>query len=79
MAKVSGTANMCCHVVEWWYDIDDAPQTPELLGRLAEEAEARAKSQIIEGVRSGDLCCCIPSEDRRTEDEFFGSWAIRPN
>lgn len=72
--KISGTIEICCHRVEWFYNIGTMPITGELIEDLVEEAEDRSKTCIAEGYCSGELCCSYVST--RKEHEFFGGWKI---
>jgi hypothetical protein len=67
-----GTVNPCAHQVNFWFRgahrIND-----DLKQRLKEEAEQRAKSQIIEGYISGELC--YTTSDKH-EHEYRGWWEI---
>jgi len=50
-----GTFEVCCHWVEFWYNLSGAEATDELKASLTDEAEDRAKHCIIEGYVTGEL------------------------
>ena len=50
-----GDVDVCCHLVEFWYDLGDIEITDELEESLTNEAESRAKHCITDGCRSGEL------------------------
>ena len=68
------TVEVCCHrvAVRYW-DIDHE-LTDELIDELTEHGEERARDCIVEGCRSGQLCCFY--HDDETEEEIFGWWEI---
>lgn len=76
-----GEVEVCCHRVEYWYDITGVRLNDDDSERLEEEAEERAKSCIIEGYYSGDLCAVVgivPGASLgEREQEVFGWWSIK--
>ena len=51
-----GTAHVCAHRVSYFYRLPKFKRvTPVLKERMDQEAEERAKSQIIEGYVQGEL------------------------
>ena len=68
------TVEVCCHRVAVRYWGFDHELTDELIEVLTNEGEERAQSCIVEGYRSGQLCCFY--HDDETEEEIFGWWEI---
>jgi hypothetical protein len=63
-----GTVHVCAHTVPFYYRLPTRIHFPqETLDRLKEEAEDRAKSQIIEGYVEGEL-------NYETEKFQAGGW-----
>ena len=51
-----GTVHVCAHRVSFYYRLPPRIRIPqETLDRMTEEAEERAKSQIVEGYIEGEL------------------------
>jgi hypothetical protein len=72
-----GVVDVCCHRVQYWYDIGRFKLNDDDLEYLKEEAETRAKEMINIGCASGDLCCLLTEiGSRRQEREFHGWWNI---
>ena len=74
---VDGIIEVCCHQVEWWYDMDDLKLTDEIKERLEKEAEDRAKSQINEGMVCGELNCLYHGDEAPGGVEIRGAWEIK--
>jgi len=72
-ATFEGTLTTCAHQVSFWFRGDCIGFCDELKARLTEAAEERAKSQIIEGYVSGELCYT----DSPVEREYNGWWEIK--
>lgn len=72
-----GEIEACCHRINFYYDIGDSELSDDDLQALEDEAEDRAKSMILEGCISGDLCCMVIHPDSDPEEiELHGSWSI---
>lgn len=69
---VEGTVQTCHHYVAFWYDIENIPRSTEMVERLTEAAEERAKEMIIEGYHSGELNCTV----NERHEEVRGWWEI---
>ena len=69
--KVSGFVNTCCHSVSWWFR-GQSEVSDNLKALMAEHAEERARSKIIEGYNQGELNFL----DTDTETEYTGWWNI---
>ena len=78
--QISGEIEVCCHTVEWYYDIIGFKMTPEveqeLEKLLAEEAEYRAKDVINDNCSAGELVCSYV-DDKGKDHEFFGWFEIK--
>ena len=68
---LSGQVYVCCHQVDYWYDITGVRLTDGTATRLETEAEDRAKTCIIESYWSGELNCLIDGKR-----EVGGWWKI---
>ncbi len=68
------TVEVCCHRVALRYWNIDHELTDELIDELTEHGEERAHDCIVEGCRSGQLCCYY--YDDESEEEIFGWWEI---
>ena len=66
------TITVCAHQVSFWFRGDCIGFSDDLRARLTEAAEERAKSQIIEGYASGELCYT----DSPIKREYNGWWEI---
>ena len=65
---------VCCHRVAVRYWNFTHKLTDELKETLTNEGEERAKTCIIDGCSSGQLCCYYV--DGKKEEEIFGWWEI---
>ena len=73
-----GEVSVCCHSVEFRYDIYELELNDELESCLTEEAESRALVCITEGCSSGDLnCLYIDHENDGKDYEVRGWWSIK--
>ena len=68
---LAGQGDICCHRVEYWYDITGVRLADGGAIQLEAEAEERAKTCINEGNWSGELCCLLDGER-----EVRGWWKI---
>ena len=68
----SGTVEVCCHEVSFWYDVGSRRLTDEFKEALEFEACGRAKDLICEGFFAGELNCLW-----RGEAEIRGWWEIK--
>jgi len=73
---IEGKAEVCCHCISWWYDLDNLKLTDEIQERLAEEAEERAQHDLIEGCPTGGLNCLYHGDDAPGGVEICGGWQI---
>ncbi len=73
-----GTAVVCCHRIEFYYEWDDLELTDELKERLQGEAEDRARHDIGKDCCIGDLNC-LYHDDEIVPDgiEIHGRWNIK--
>ncbi len=69
------TVEVCCHRVALRYWDFTHELTDELRETLTEEGESRAKTCIIDGCHSGQLCC-YHVDDNGSEEEIYGWWEI---
>lgn len=70
-----GFVEVCCHRVHFRYKDIEHKLTDDMKACLEKEAEERAKSQIIEGIREGELNCLYVFDDG-TDAEIQGWWSI---
>lgn len=67
--KSSGTARICAHRIEWWYeDNEDLPEIKE----LPESEEEHIKKMLCDGYNQGELCY----NDGEHDQEYYGWWKI---
>ena len=84
LTQITGRADVCCHVVEWYYDdvdsVNVSPEDMELLRRdAAEEAVRKATEDIVLGCCAGELCVGVPYANptkKRPAEELHGAWTI---
>lgn len=69
----SGEVEACCHRIDFYYDIGDQELSEEDLADLESEAEDRAKTMIVDGYISGELCYLLRDDDT----ELHGWWSIK--
>ena len=72
--RVEGESSICAHNVKWSYDVGELERTVDLIERLEEEAENRAKEMINQGYFSGELNCVVYINNR--DIEVRGWWEI---
>lgn len=72
----SGTVEVCCHRVSFWYGIERYRLTGEEEQCLTDDAEERAKECIIDGYHSGELCSVLVRHKPFKEMELRGWWTI---
>lgn len=69
---VSGVSEILFHEIAWYFDVPQDEKSEELERHLTEEAERRAKANIISGFVCGELCFSGLVND--VEVEYFGWW-----
>jgi len=68
--EFKGHVNVCCHRIEFRYDIGRLRPNAKTLERLEDEARNRARELIIDGCGQGELNCLAGGKEIR------GWWRI---
>jgi hypothetical protein len=70
--KFCGVSQVLFNDINWYFNIDNAEISDDLKSRLREEAEDKARNDIIAGCVAGELCF----SDYEGRTTYYGWWSF---